>query len=168
MSNPLSSRYDSDRDSPGFMLWRVTNRWQAVIRAALRPFGLTHVQFVLLAALTWAMGELTQIELAHRTRSDPMMTSQVLRALERKGLIERREHPTDGRARLLHVTPAGAELARRANTAVEAADQAFFGAESGQPRSLGEHLALLDERSSTNGARRTELHERSSANGTSR
>ena len=113
MSNPLSSRYDSDRDSPGFMLWRVTNRWQAVIRAALRPFGLTHVQFVLLAALTWAMGELTQIELAHRTRTDPMMTSQVLRALERKGLIERREHPTDGRARLLHVTPAGAELARR-------------------------------------------------------
>ena len=86
------------------MLWRVTNRWQAVIRAALRPFGLTHVQFVLLAALTWAMGKLTQIELAHRTRTDPMMTSQVLRALERKGLIERREHPTDGRARLLNVT----------------------------------------------------------------
>ena len=109
MSNPLSSRYDSDRDSPGFMLWRVTNRWQAVIRVALRPFRLTHVQFVLLAALTWAMGELTQIELAHGTRTDPMMTSQVLRALERKGLIERREHPTDGRARLLNVTPAGAE-----------------------------------------------------------
>ena len=149
MSNPLSSRYDSDRDSPGFMLWRVTNRWQAVIRAALRPFGLTHVQFVLLAALTWAMGELTQIELAHRTRSDPMMTSQVLRALERKGLIERREHPTDGRARLLHVTPAGAELARRANTAVEAADQAFFGASP----------AATLARRAPGPARRTELDE---------
>ncbi len=128
------------------MLWRVTNRWQAVIRAALRPFGLTHVQFVLLAALTWAQGELTQIELAHRTRTDPMMTSQVLRALERKGLIERREHPGDGRARLLSVTAAGADLARRANVAVEAAGQSFFGAESGQSRSLTGHLAMLDER----------------------
>jgi DNA-binding MarR family transcriptional regulator len=150
VTNPLASRYDSERDSPGLMLWRVTNRWQAAIRATLRPFGLTHVQFVLLAALTWAGGqadqaELTQIELAHQTRTDPMMTSQVLRALAGKGLIERRAHPADGRARLLGVTLAGAELARRANVAVEAADQAFFGEVVGRPRSLVEHLAQLDE-----------------------
>jgi len=146
VSNPLSSQYGSEQDSPGFMLWRVTNRWQAVIRAALRPFGLTHVQFVLLAALTWAQRELTQIELAHQTRADPMMTSQVLRALEGKGLVERREHPADGRARLLRVTPAGADLARRANVAVEAADQAFFGTQATLPRSLVQHLAALDKR----------------------
>ena len=43
---------DAD-DSPGFLLWQVTNKWQAAQRAALKPFGLTHVQFVLLASLTW-------------------------------------------------------------------------------------------------------------------
>jgi MarR family transcriptional regulator, organic hydroperoxide resistance regulator len=146
MSNPLGSQFGSDQDSPGFMLWRVTNRWQAIIRAALQPFDLTHVQFVLLAALTWSREPLTQTDLAHRTRTDPMMTSQVLRALERKALIERHPHPSDGRARLLSVTPAGAALAQRANTAVEAADAAFFGSDSARPWPLARHLADLDER----------------------
>ena len=40
-------------ESPGFLLWRVTLRWQRVIAAALRPLGLTHVQFVLLASVWW-------------------------------------------------------------------------------------------------------------------
>ena len=42
------------------------------------------------------------------------MTSQVLRALESGGLVERVQHPTDGRARLLHATPAGIALVNRA------------------------------------------------------
>jgi hypothetical protein len=40
-------------DSPGFLLWHVTLRWQREIAAALAPLGLTHVQFVLLAAAWW-------------------------------------------------------------------------------------------------------------------
>ena len=55
------------------------------------------------------------------------MTSEVLRTLERKGLLQRLVHETDARARSLRVTSAGAELARRAVTAVEAEDAAFFG-----------------------------------------
>ncbi len=70
------------------MLWRVTNAWQASIRAALRPFDLTHVQFVLLAALTWLDAEtpITQRGLAEYARTDAMMTSQVIRTLESKGV----------------------------------------------------------------------------------
>jgi len=74
-----------------------------------------------------------------------MMTSQVLRALEAKGFVVRKPHPDDRRARLLEVTPQGAELARRANAAVEAADAEFFGPESGRARTLAEHLAGLVE-----------------------
>ena len=55
-----------------------------------------------------------------------MMTSQVLRALEAKGLVERRPHPTDGRARWLSVTAAGVVLANAAVVAVEACDARFF------------------------------------------
>ena len=40
-------------DSPGFLLWHVTLRWQRDIAAALAPMGLTHVQFVLLATCWW-------------------------------------------------------------------------------------------------------------------
>lgn len=149
MSNSLGSAFTSEQDSPGFMLWRVTNRWQAIIRAALQPLDLTHVQYVLLAALVWADARdaVTQIELAHRTQVDKMMTSQVLRALEAKGLIERRPHPSDRRARALAVTPAGASLARRASRAVEAADAAFFGLEASRRRTFTQHLVSLDERS---------------------
>ena len=54
------------------------------------------------------------------------MTSQVLRALEKRALIARTDHPADGRAKLLAVTSAGKALANRANAAVEACDAAFF------------------------------------------
>jgi DNA-binding MarR family transcriptional regulator len=55
-----------------------------------------------------------------------MMTSQVVRALERKGLLERAPHPTDARARALRPTAAGEALAARAVAVVEEADEAFF------------------------------------------
>ena len=123
----LNTQFESEKESTGLALWRVTNRWQAAQRAALVPFELTHVQFVLLASLTWLDAEApTQNELASHAGTDAMMTSQVLRALEAKGLVERRPHPTDGRARLLAVTAAGASLANRAVVAVEACDARFF------------------------------------------
>jgi len=111
------------------MLWRVTNAWQAAQRAALRPFDLTHVQFVLLASLVWlrGTGPVTQRGLANHAGTDAMMTSQVLRTLEAKGLVERAAHPSDARARALRPTPAGTKLANRAVGAVEAVDDEFFG-----------------------------------------
>ena len=123
----LNTEFAAAEDSTGLALWRVTNRWQAAQRLALQPFELTHVQFVLLASLTWLEAEEpTQTELAAHAGTDPMMTSQVLRALEAKGLIERRPHPTDGRARLLTATDDGKKLANRAIVAVEACDARFF------------------------------------------
>jgi DNA-binding MarR family transcriptional regulator len=122
----------SPGDSPGFLLWRVTLRWQRAIVAALRPLELTHVQFVLLASAWW-LAEVgaqtpTQRRLAERAGTDPMMTSQVLRALEARGLVSRSPDPDDSRARRLEVTVHGADLARRAIAVVEAADEAFFAA----------------------------------------
>jgi hypothetical protein len=40
-------------DSPGFLLWHATLRWQRGIAEALAPLDLTHVQFVLLACAWW-------------------------------------------------------------------------------------------------------------------
>ncbi len=125
----LGTRYGSSADSPGLLLWQVTNRWQAAVRAALKPFDLTHVQFVLLASLTYLAddGPVTQKQLADHAATDPMMTSQVLRNLEARTLVVRAVDPVDRRARALTVTPAGAALANRAVAAVESCDQAFFG-----------------------------------------
>ena len=146
MSPALATRYESDDASPGFMLWRITNRWQAVMRRTLAPFGLTHVQFVLLAVLTWSNDSngLTQANLAHLARADPMMVSQVLRTLETKGFVARHPDPADGRVRRVTVTAEGMAAAQAANHAVETADEAFFANTSTQPLTLLKHLRALD------------------------
>jgi DNA-binding MarR family transcriptional regulator len=124
----LQSRFEEADDSTGLVLWRVTNAWQAAQRKALKPFGITHVQFVLLASLTWLEGEepVTQRALATHAGVDAMMTSQVLRALERAGQVERLPHPTDGRAMGVKTTAAGREVANRAIVVIEAVDAEFF------------------------------------------
>jgi len=142
----LETTFEDADQSPGLVLWRVTNAWQAAMRGALRPFDLTHVQFVLLATLVWLDSDepVTQRQVASHARTDAMMTSQVLRALESKRLLERHPHPTDSRARALVASPAGIALANRANRAVEAADALFFQPLADQQRSLVGLLARLD------------------------
>jgi DNA-binding MarR family transcriptional regulator len=128
----LATRFADADESPGLLLWRVGTRWQAAVREALAPHDLTHTQFVLLASLTWLRQgrdqPVTQRELAAHAQTDVMMTSQVLRTLETKGLVERRPHPDDARARDLVVTATGTAAANRAVVAVEACDDAFFAA----------------------------------------
>ena len=116
-------------ESPGFLLWHVTLRWQRAVTAALAPLGLTHVQFVLLASSWWlnAHGdEPNQLSVARQAGTDVKMTSEVLRKLEAKGLIVRTVDVADTRARRIHVTERGSDLARTAVTAVEGVDAAFF------------------------------------------
>jgi DNA-binding MarR family transcriptional regulator len=131
-------------ESPGFLLWRVTQRWQRSIVAALRPLDLTHAQFVLLMS-TWYLGKATppsQREVAEHAEADVMMTSQVLRTLERRGLVTRSADEADARVKRLAVTPEGARLARRAQGVVEKADRAFFARAADQPALLS-HLRDL-------------------------
>jgi len=116
-------------DSPGFLLWHVTLRWQRDMAAALAPLDLTHVQFVLLATAWWLNSQdqqPNQLAVARQAGTDVKMTSQVLRTLEAKALITREVDAADTRARRIRVTERGADLARRAIAAVELADAAFF------------------------------------------
>jgi DNA-binding MarR family transcriptional regulator len=132
----------SPGESPGFLLWHATLRWQRGIAAALTPLGLTHVQFVLLACTWWlnTHGEHpNQLTLARQAGTDVKMTSQVLRTLEHKGLIEREVDPADTRAKRLRVTSSGADLAPRAIAAVEHVDARFF-----EPVALDDAVALLN------------------------
>jgi DNA-binding MarR family transcriptional regulator len=139
----------TDQSAPlslGFLLWHATLRWQRSIAAALRPLDLTHVQFVLLAVLWWYVTvrkeRPSQRQLAEQAGTDPMMTSQVLRALERKALLTREPDPNDSRARRLDLTPVGRRLARRALGVVEAVDDEFF-ATAADPSGLPAQLTAL-------------------------
>ncbi|MCD9022034.1 MarR family winged helix-turn-helix transcriptional regulator [Cohnella silvisoli] len=127
----MSSEYSESKESPGFLLWQVTNIWQKDIRRALEPFELTHPQFVLLFSCQWLNDKndsagVTQVQLAQHAQVDVNVTSQVLRTLEKKGFLKRSPHPTDTRANIITMTPSGSELAFRAVQAVETADRTFF------------------------------------------
>jgi DNA-binding MarR family transcriptional regulator len=142
-------------ESPGFLLWHATLRWQRAIADALAPLDLTHVQFVLLACAWWLNHQgqhPSQVELASFAGTDVKMTSQVVRSLARKGLVERKTDPADARAFRLRVTSRGTRLAPRAIHVVETVDAAFFGAVD-EPSALGllGTLAGVGRRSVTTG-----------------
>ena len=72
-------------------------------------FGVTADQFVLLTLLAEAEG-VAQKDLVARSFSDPNTLRAMLVLLENKGLVLRRPHETDGRARLVFLTPKGRKL----------------------------------------------------------
>jgi DNA-binding MarR family transcriptional regulator len=146
MPKRLPRLFADPAESLGFLLWQAANRWQQRQRAALAAVALTPVQFVLLAAvaaLTEDDAPVTQARVARHARADAMMTSQVVRALERRKLVRRVPHPTDTRARVLRPTAAGRKLARRAAYLVDEADRAFFDSVGADRTRLAEALGAL-------------------------
>lgn len=106
------------------------------------------MQFVLLATLWWldehAGARPSQARLADQAGTDPMMTSQVLRKLQARGLLERAADPDDSRARRLQLTASGRELAARALADVEAVDARYFAALGDRVGGFTDALATLD------------------------
>ena len=81
--------------------------------AVLSPLGLTADQFVLMLALT-EDETLTQKELADRISSDPSTIRAMLVLLEKKGMIIRRQHPKDLRAKAVSLSATGRKKAKQA------------------------------------------------------
>ena len=115
----------------GYIMWKVTNNWQKMMKAELQEVDLTHVQFALLRSChslndrQSAYG-VTQIQIAQNADIDPMMASEVLRTLEKKGYINRVPHPQDTRAKLISLTESGEAVMERAKQIAAKADQMFF------------------------------------------
>lgn len=84
----------------------------AVHRAAdavMARHGLTADQFVLLTLLSERDGVMQQ-DLVGRSGSDPNTVRAMLVLLERRGLVKRRAHAEDGRARCVELTARGRSL----------------------------------------------------------
>jgi DNA-binding MarR family transcriptional regulator len=139
-------QFASPDDSPGFLLWQVSNLWQRKMKAGLSGLGLTHVQFVLLAGIVWLnqKGEsVTQAALAAHAKTDVMMTSKVLRTLEQKGLVKRETLATDTRAKSLTTTSQGYQLFKEAIRIVDRIDNEFFEVSGCQLKNLNECLQAV-------------------------
>jgi DNA-binding MarR family transcriptional regulator len=127
-STPFS--YKSAEEATGFLLWKTHNYWQREIKKCLKPFDLTHTQFVVLANAQWLVlhqDSVSQIDIAKHAQIDVMMTSNVIRTLEKKDFILRKTHQIDTRAKVISLSKSGLLVLTEAIKAVEAFDKVFFG-----------------------------------------
>lgn len=73
------------------------------LRNRIEPLGIVPGQFPALLAL-WQRDAQTQRELVAKLDVEQATMANTLNRLEQDGLIIRREHPDDGRARVIHLT----------------------------------------------------------------
>lgn len=118
----------------GFRAWRSAMRWQRTVDAALRPLGLTHTRYLVLAAAEQLVRELddavAQQGIAARAGLDKVTTSGLARRLEQQGLLDRGPDGVDARAWRVLVTRRGRDKLRRARPLVAAAALRFFSRQS--------------------------------------
>jgi MarR family transcriptional regulator, organic hydroperoxide resistance regulator len=132
----------------GFTLLKAAQVWRTEATEVLRAHELTVPQFLVVMALyrqaRHGWDALTQSEVATRLGMDANTTSQIVRALERRGLLTRTAHPDDARARALALTPDGIERGRDASASARALNDLFFSAVAPeQLTTLGDILDTL-------------------------
>jgi MarR family transcriptional regulator, transcriptional regulator for hemolysin len=97
----------------GFRVSRIARRLRQAVDAELGAYGLTEATWRPLAYVGRLGAGVRQKELATALGIEGPSLVRLLDNLERRGLIERREDETDRRARGIHLTAAGRELAIR-------------------------------------------------------
>ena len=149
MTKTFHSQYtDNHQESTGLLFARVYNAWHGRVKKALQKVGLTHPQFIILTSLGYLELQqdlVTQVNLATFSDMDVMTVSQVLKLLLKKGLVERREHPQDSRAKVVFLTDAGRERMNQALPLIEAIDQTYFGQLDSQVSDFNRLLLKLEE-----------------------
>lgn len=120
--------FKTPEESPGYLLWHVSLSWRSCIEETLKPFNLTHPQFVVLATTAWLTRKgdhINQLDISKSAGLDPNTTSQILRSLEAKNFIKRTQSLNE-RSKNPTLTTLGAKVLSKALPAVEQTDSKFF------------------------------------------
>lgn len=129
MDKKIEFQFEKPEENIGFLLWQATMQWQKQMNRALDEINLTHTQFVIMATLGWLLKSsknVTQKEIADHSNTDRMMVSKILRTLQKNGLIERKEHETDTRAKCVFLTDSGIKTLQKAIDIKNKANDLFF------------------------------------------
>ena len=117
-------------DRTGFLLWHAMLEWRRKVTSALEEVGLTYVQFSLLASTSYLIHRgpaPSQAELAEHAGMDVMMTSQVVRTLERERLVKRTADKNDARVKRIVTTAKGQSVVSDAVRIVNDMNDEVFG-----------------------------------------
>jgi DNA-binding MarR family transcriptional regulator len=105
-------------------LWRAAMHWRRVVEAELAGLDLTLAQWLVLQALSELVATqgdaVSQAKVAAHLEMDRVTVSQIMRLLDRRGLVSRGPDLT-GPALRIWVTAAGGRLLARAKPRFEAA-----------------------------------------------
>lgn len=144
------TRSSSSHAGTLYLMHVLTHATRARLDEALRPLELSSFQYTILSVLAHNAG-LSSARLSRRFYVTPQAMGEIIQLLERKGLIERREDPSNKRAMLLSLTKVGEAACQLGDTIVSKLEQTIF---EGQSKSkldllrsvLTTALAALGER----------------------
>lgn len=105
----------------GFLIHDVSRLRRMAVDRALKPMGVTRVQWWILAFLSRRDG-MTQTALAARLDLTKMAAGGLLDRMEMAGFVGRRADRSDGRARRVFLTRAGAKMVSVIRESVEAVE----------------------------------------------
>jgi DNA-binding MarR family transcriptional regulator len=129
----------------GQLLFVAAQAAQALATERLEPLGLSPRAWGVLSTLVES-GPLSQIDLATTLSIDRTAMVYLLDELERQGLVERVRNPHDRRSFLIHLTPAGRRLQRKAGEQIAGqAERLLEPLDPGERRQLVELLARVAE-----------------------
>jgi MarR family transcriptional regulator, organic hydroperoxide resistance regulator len=129
MSSSFPTRYESPKDSIGFQFWKTSNLWRRKQQEALRAFDISHGQFIIIACtvnLENKGEEIYQKDIASLSQTDEMTTSQIINALQKKGILSKERSLKDKRAFRIQSTDIGKDLLIKTFPIVEEVDETFF------------------------------------------
>lgn len=112
-----------------YVVARLERALRHTVNERVGPHGLTTLQYTTLSVLGRQRGGLSNAQLARRSYMTPQSMSEVIEALEARGLIERNPHPNHRR-----VFPA--TLTTKGRRVLEACDQAVGEMEEEMMREL--------------------------------
>ncbi|NNL17334.1 MAG: MarR family transcriptional regulator [Boseongicola sp.] len=95
--------------SAGYLVNNLGRLLVEKLRTRIAPLGIVPGQFPALLAL-WEQDGLTQKELLAMLDIEQATLANTLTRMERDGLIVRKEHPADARARTIHLTDQGRSI----------------------------------------------------------
>lgn len=122
-------------------LMRVQQLVIGRLDAILKPHDLSFARYEALVLLTFSSrGSLPLGKMGERLQVHPTSVTSIVRRLAEQGLIERRQHPDDGRAVLAEITPAGRALVERATADLVKADFGLEAIQQPQRQALSELL----------------------------
>lgn len=110
-----------------YLIKRLEVSIRLMLERELRDLDLTPSQYTTLSMLA-ANGETSSSDLARRVLVTPQSMSEMIKALDRKGLIKRRESEANRKVLDIALSPAGRALLEKAEARVDALESAMFAA----------------------------------------